>query len=742
MSQQPHDSKPDLGWHRRSTQAIAEALNTDLRHGLSRAAATTLLERHGANQLRAAPPRSIFKILLGQLAGFLILLLLAAALISGVAGDPEDAIVILLIVVLNAVIGAFQEYRAEHAVAALKNMAPQQTRVLRGGALAMVAARELVPGDVVHLEAGNIVPADVRLLDTAKLQIDEAALTGESLAVEKHPFTLDAPDLPLGERPNMAYKGTQITMGRGVGLVVATGMATELGKIAALLNQETTVATPLQQRLAQLGKRLALVISALCAGLFGFGLARGEPALPMFLTAVSLAVAAIPEALPAVVTVTLALGAAKMSRLHALIRHLPAVETLGSVTVIASDKTGTLTENRMRLEALIIGHQRVNAMPQAEADQPFWRLLGEALALNNDATLDNAGAHGDPTEVALLEAAQTAGFAKPALQQVLPRIGELPFDSTRKRMTTLHRTAQGAMAYVKGAPEAVLELCAEQLTPNGIEPLRSADVLAQAHDLASEGYRVLAVAYRHLAEPPPMITADLERDFILLGLVGLIDPPRAEAAAAVADCRTAGVRPIMITGDHPGTALAIARRLGIGAHHGDVVTGRELAGLDPAAFHERVANARVFARVDPEQKIQIVESLQAQGEFVAMTGDGVNDAPALRRADIGVAMGGKGSDVARGGGHGVAGRQLRHHRRGGARRPAHLRQSAQVREIRPDRQHRRNLDAHPCAAAGLAAAAAAKPNPVDQFGHRRFAGPGAGCGSGGTRRHDTPATPA
>ncbi len=584
-----------------------------------------------------------------QFTDFMILVLLAAAIVSGVIGEAGDTIAIVVIVVLNAVIGFVQEYRAERAVAALRRMAAPSARVCRDNTWRNLAAAELVPGDLVQVEAGDIVPADLRVLDSDALAVDESALTGESEPVAKAETTLDDPELPLADRRNMAYKGTKVTRGRARGVLVATGMGTELGRIASLLRKQEVSRTPLQQRLARFGRRLAFAVLAICAVIFIAGLLRGEPATLMFLTAVSLAVAAIPEALPAVVTISLALGARKMVEQHALIRRLPAVETLGSVTYICSDKTGTLTENRMRAEAFYAAGELRPDLPGPQTAAAPWLELGRCLALNHDVSINGEGGLlGDPTEVALVEAAQAAGYEAAALEAQWPRVSAIPFDAQRQRMTTLHQDNDGATAYVKGAPEAVLPLCSEAFSATGRERLHSEDVLEQASQLAAQGYRVLACACRRWERVPETIDATtVEQQLSFLGLVALLDPPRAEAAAAVQECRQAGITPVMITGDHPATALAIASRLGITDGHDEAVTGAELRRGDQADLDQHLQRVAVFARVTPEQKIDIVETLQQRGEFVAMTGDGVNDAPALKRADIGVAMGQKGTDVAR-----------------------------------------------------------------------------------------------
>jgi len=639
---------PPPNWHRLDTQEVAAHFGTGLETGLANGEAGRRLAKHGANVLAEGARRSPWLMLAGQFTDFMILVLLAAAVVAGIVGEPEDSIAIVVIVVLNAVIGFIQEYRAEKTMAALRRLGAPHARVLRDGQVADIAASKLVPGDVVLLEAGNIVPADLRLVEAARLKVQEAALTGESVPVDKQVRPLASGDASLGDRTNMAYKGTIVTYGRGRGIVAATGMATELGRIASLLQSATEGQTPLQRRLAHFGKRLALAALGICVIVFIAGLLRGEPLVLMFLTSVSLAVAAIPEALPAVVTVALAMGAGKMAHRHALVRRLPAVESLGSVTIICSDKTGTLTQNRMRVARLWSGTAHdgpADALPQAAP----WPQLARAMALCNDAEETAAGElQGDPTETALYAAAAEAGFGKPALARAMPRVMELPFDSDRKRMTTVHRDGAGHLAITKGAPESVVPRCSRVATGAGEAAIDAPAVLAEAERMAAGGLRVLAVASRCWEGLPSGDDVDeVEDGLVFLGLVGLIDPPRDEAAAAVAECVSAGIKPVMITGDHPVTARAIAGALGILGEGEAVIDGAELARLSPEDLRERAGRAAVYARVNPEQKIRIVEALQARGEIVAMTGDGVNDAPALSRADIGVAMGRSGTDVAR-----------------------------------------------------------------------------------------------
>ena len=635
-------------WHALAADAVSGQLDVVPSTGLSAAEADRRARIYGPNQLPESRTRSPWRMLLDQFTDFMILVLIAAALVSGLIGAPEDTVAIVVIVLLNGVVGFVQEYRAERAVAALKMLAAASATVRRDGHALTVPAAQLVPGDVVELEAGNVVPADLRLVETAQLKVDESTLTGESVPVDKHTAALDDPALPLGDRRNMAYKGTLATYGRGTAVVVATGAQTELGKIAALMQADDGQKTPLQQRLADFGRRLAMAALAICALVFLIGVLRGEPVGLMLLTAISLAVAAIPEALPAVVTVSLALGARVMVQKHALIRRLPAVETLGSVTVICSDKTGTLTQNRMHAETLYADGQMHRAATAPHSGAP-WPALFQALALCNDASAEGDGAsRGDPTEVALAAAATEAGYAKTAQATRAPRVAELPFDSERKAMTTVHRTPEGVISFTKGAPEAVVAHCHTVLTGNGVTPIDRRLILEQATRMAADGLRVLGVASRDWpTQPSPTTPEYIEREMTFLGLVGLIDPPRPEAADAVASCRRAGITPVMITGDHPATARCIATRLGIMTADAGVLTGRELDRLSLADFARSVATIRVYARVAPEQKIQIVQALQDKGEIVAMTGDGVNDGPALRRADIGVAMGVTGTDVAR-----------------------------------------------------------------------------------------------
>jgi len=624
--------------------------------GLASAAVAERRRQYGPNELVEKEKKSPLLMFLAQFKDFLILILIAAAVLAGFVGDLVDTIAILVIVVINAVVGFIQEYRAEKAMEALKKMAAPTATVLRDGVPGAIPASELVPGDLVILEAGRVVPADLRLIEAAHLKIEEAALTGESVPVEKHVDALPEEGLSLGDRTNMAYKGTFVTYGRGTGLVAAIGMATEFGKIAAMLQDEEEVKTPLQKRLAVFGRKLALAVLAICVIVLGIGLLRGEAPLLMLMVAISLAVAAIPEALPAVITISLALGAKKLIKLQALIRKLPAVETLGSVTYICSDKTGTLTQNRMSVTELYYDGRLLQTSefstpgPSDQAPGHTGTLLMTALALSNDAEAANEGQMiGDPTETALFHIARQHGFDKKVLEMRHRRVAEIPFDSDRKCMTTFHAWEGGVISFTKGALDVLMEKATRQIGPEGTQALDIAEIQQIHERMAADGLRVLAVAMRRWEALPREITPEQsETDLTLLGLVGMIDPPREEAAQAVSLCKKAGIRPVMITGDHPITAVAIAAKLGmLDDDPKAIITGKELAALSLEAFEAKVEHIRVYARVAPEQKLKIVRALQDRGQFVAMTGDGVNDAPALKRADIGIAMGITGTDVSK-----------------------------------------------------------------------------------------------
>jgi Ca2+-transporting ATPase len=662
-----------MRWHQKEINEVVEDLSSSLQ-GISSEEARKRLEEYGPNELIEKKKKTLFMMFLDQFKDFLIIVLIGAAIIAGTVGKPTDAAAILAIVILNAIIGFIQEYKAEQAMAALKKMAAPTALVLRNGTPTNIPASEIVPGDMVLLEAGQIVPADMRLTESANLRVEEAALTGESVPVEKHIKHLHDEHLPIGDRKNMAYQGTIVTYGRGAGIVAATAMNTEMGRIAAMLQKAEDVKTPLQKRLAIFGKKLAMAILIICAIIFAAGLMRGEDVFLMLLTAISLAVAAIPEALPAVITIALAIGAKKMAKQNALIRKLPAVETLGSVTYICSDKTGTLTLNKMTVEEIYADEKIVRAEEQKSkrAEATDFRTsallrfptsaLFTALALSNDAQMDASGnVIGDPTEIALYNIAKEKGFDKTELEKIFPRVAEIPFDSDRKCMTTFHKKSEVRsqkseekndfefISFTKGAMDVMLEKADNIVASNGLMPLNMQEFHRINDRMAADGLRVLCIAMRKWdAIPEDMSPGNVETGLTILGLVGMMDPPRDEAKDAIAVCKTAGIRPVMITGDHPITAKAIAKRLGlIEDDVKTVITGRELDKLTMEEFEERVEHIRVYARVAPEHKFKIVKALQDKGQFAAMTGDGVNDAPALKQADIGVAMGITGTAVSK-----------------------------------------------------------------------------------------------
>lgn len=643
-----------MQWHNKEIKEVLEDLKSSTQ-GLSSEDAQKRLEEYGLNELLEKKKKTPLEMLLDQFKDFMIIVLIAAAIVSGVLGEAADTIAIVVIVVLNAILGFVQEYRAEKAMAALKKMAAQFATVIRDDKLINIPASEIAPGDVIVLEAGKIVPADMRLMEAVQLRIEEAALTGESVPAEKSAKVLHEKMLPIGDRKNMAYKGTVVSYGRGKGIAVSTGMDTEIGAIATMLQEEEEVKTPLQKRLANFGKKLAIAVLSICAVVFGVGMMRGESPILMLLTAISLAVAAIPEALPALVTISLALGARKMVMQNALIRKLAAVETLGSVTYICSDKTGTLTLNKMTVEEIWVDGKilKTNLPVPTFGKGGTWGDLMTALALSNDAQTGAEGKTlGDPTEIALYKIAHNNGFDKKELEVKFPRIAEIPFDSDRKCMTTIHKVSEEKIQYIsftKGAIEVLIENSLNILTSNGIKAIDAEEIKKTSDRMAADGLRILGIAMRRWERlPDDMSPENVERDLTILGLAGMMDPPREEAKEAVALCKAAGIKPVMITGDHPITAMAIARRLGIIEDDlKTIITGRELERLTIEEFEERVLHIRVYARVAPEQKLKIVKALQDKGQFIAMTGDGVNDAPALKRADIGIAMGITGTDVSK-----------------------------------------------------------------------------------------------
>ena len=679
-------------WHAREAEDVFSSLATSPQDGLTFEEATRRLEQHGPNELAEAPRPTFWHMLLQQFNNFIVIILIIASIVSAILGDYIEASAIMAIVLLNAVLGVVQERRAEEALAALRRMAAPEAHVIRDGHRLVIPARELVPGDVVLLESGNYVPSDMRLTETANLRIEEAALTGESQAVDKDARITLRQDVSLGDRRNTAFMGTLVTYGRGRGVVVSTGMHTQIGMIATMLQLVEEEPTPLQQRLDQLGKVLGWAALAVCALVFAIGWARGYAPLGMFLIAVSLAVAAVPEGLPAVVTITLALGMREMIKRHALIRRLSSVETLGSATVICSDKTGTLTQNQMTVTRLWVDGVSFEVTGQGYIPRGQFRRNGKEVDLQNypgaltalwvavlanDATLEappegNATSGyrlaGDPTEGALIVAAAKAGGHSQSIGQAYPRIDEVPFDSTRKRMTTVHKIQDPRpedfspfydgsrrgweVAATKGAPDVILDLCTQrQSLDDRSEPLTEQarqEILAANDAMSRQALRVLAVAFRAEPDVPDSPTAErVERDLTFVGLIGMIDPARPEVLPALEKARRAGIRTVMITGDYPETARAIAGDIGLLREGHQVLSGSELARMDDDQLKAEVMRTDVFARVSPEHKVRIVDALKRNGQVVAMTGDGVNDAPALKRSDIGVAMGITGTDVAK-----------------------------------------------------------------------------------------------
>lgn len=642
-------------YYRLSLEEISEQLGVNPAEGLSPSEAAARLERNGANEFAKTKHTSLLVKFLSQFKSFMILVLMAAAIISGVVGyiggeGMTDAIIIMAIVVINAIIGVAQEAKAEKSLDALEQMSAPHCKVRRGGEVQIIPSRELVVGDVVVIETGDSVPADLRLTDAQNLQIQEAALTGESLPVDKSVATIEG-EVPLGDRTNMAFSSCSVTYGRGEGVVVATATATEVGKIAAMIQSVPEMKTPMQERLDGLGKVLALVALGICALIFVVGVLYGKPIMEMFMTAVSLAAAAIPEGLPAVSTIVLAMGVQRLAKCNAIVRNLPSVETLGSVTVICSDKTGTLTQNRMTVTEVFVDGKSVEA---SAANDSVATLL-QVAAMANDAKISREeGAVktiGDPTETALVDIALAHGYDKERLDADMPRVAEVPFDSERKLMSTVHRTAEGYVVAVKGGLDELLARCDSALIGGKVvaldENVRSA--IAEANlAMASRALRVLAMAAKRIDAVPAEVTSEsVEQHLIYIGMVGMIDPPRVEVADSVAQCRGAGIRPVMITGDHLITASAIARSLGIMADGDKALTGADVERMSDEELQSVAGSVSVFARVAPEHKVRIVRAYQALGNVVAMTGDGVNDAPALKLANIGVAMGITGTDVSK-----------------------------------------------------------------------------------------------
>lgn len=630
-------------------QTVGEVLNRveSRTSGLTSEQAESSREKCGWNELAEGKKKSILQIFFEQYKDFLVLILIASAVISGILGDVESAVVIVIVITINAILGTVQTVKAEQSLQGLKKLAGPEAKVLRDGVVVQLPARELVIGDVILLEAGDMIPADGRLIENASLKVDESALTGESLAVEKSMDTILA-EAPLGDRTNMLFSGSFVTYGRGKAVVTNVGMQTEVGKIAGLLKSTSEKQTPLQVNLDEFGKKLSILILVFCGILFTISVFRGEKISSAFMFAVALAVAAIPEALSSIVTIVLSFGTQKMAKEHAIIRKLQAVEGLGSVSVICSDKTGTLTQNKMTVEDYYIDGKRITAAA-IDVTNPVQRCLLDYSILCNDSTNENGVEIGDPTETALINLGSQYGIEAEGVRKLYPREGELPFDSDRKRMSTLHRINGENRMIVKGAVDRLLELTERIWTKDGVREVTAADkekIQLQNQEFSIEGLRVLAFTYREMPENHSLALED-EKHLIFLGLIAMMDPPREESKAAVAECIKAGIRPVMITGDHKITAAAIAKRIGILHDLSEACEGADIENMSDDQLKEFVPNISVYARVSPEHKIRIVRAWQEKGMIVAMTGDGVNDAPALKQADIGVAMGVTGTEVAK-----------------------------------------------------------------------------------------------
>lgn len=641
-------------YHTLSISETTDILKTSL-SGISTEEAKTRLSLDGPNELLEEKKRTILGMFLEQFKNLMVIVLIVAAVIAGALGEIADTIIILIVVILNAILGVIQESKAEKALAALKQMSSPYSKVLRDNKVELIKSSEIVRGDIVLLEAGDYVPADLRLTETYNLKIEEAALTGESVPVEKTTGPLEQSELVIGDRTNMAYLGSSVTYGRGAGIVTATGMGTEVGRIAGYINTEVVEQTPLQKKLTEMSKYLTLGVIVICIIIFLAGVLQGNEYFDMFLTAVSLAVAAIPEGLPAVVTIVLALGVQRMARSNAIIRRLPAVETLGSTEIICSDKTGTLTQNKMTVQqiylngSIIPGQEFIPDKPGAK------EFLGIMLLCNDSKISQEDGQYqilGDPTETAFVHFAREKGLFKENLDKNHPRLGEIPFDSDRKLMTTVNQFKDKSMVMTKGAVDVLLDRCSSIFHNEEIRQLSDEDrtkIIQANNEMAGNALRVLGVAYKELDHHPPVLSSsELESDLIFVGLIGMIDPPRPEAVEAVRVCLQAGIRPIMITGDHKVTAAAIAKELKIIDSDAQVITGSELDKIPENDFEKAVINYSVYARVSPEHKVKIVKAWKKLGKVVAMTGDGVNDAPALKSSDIGVGMGITGTDVAKG----------------------------------------------------------------------------------------------
>ncbi len=639
-------------WFSKPTKEALKELNVDPSQGLSSGEALTRLEKYGPNKLKGKPKKSLITLFFSQLKDMLIYVLLGAAVITIFIKEYADAIIILLVVILNAVIGVIQEAKAEKAVEALQKMTTPKSLVRRDGEVKEINSEEVVPGDIIVLDAGRFIPADIRLTESANLQIEESALTGESVPSNKDSAVLlEDPKTPIGDKVNMAFMSTLVTYGRGEGVVVATAMDTEIGKIAKILDEDNDELTPLQRRLDELGKTLGYLAIGICVLIFVIALIQKRDLFEMFLTAISLAVAAIPEGLAAIVAIVLALGVTRMSKINAIVKKLPAVETLGSVNIICSDKTGTLTQNKMTVvKTFTLNNLRdIPAGSDVLAPSPDEKELVRSFVLCSDATYENGAGTGDPTEVALIIMGDRFDLTKNTLNAAHKRVGEKPFDSDRKLMSTLNEENGTYRVHTKGAIDNLLKISSTALLDGKVVPLTEEikkSFLKATEEMSDSALRVLGAAYK---DSDTVIDAEeMEKDLTIIGIVGMIDPPRLEVKDSIAEAKAAGITPIMITGDHKNTAVAIAKELGIADSIDQSLTGAEIDEMADEVFSEKIKDYRVFARVSPEHKVKIVRAFKAHGNIVSMTGDGVNDAPSLKYADIGVAMGITGTDVAKG----------------------------------------------------------------------------------------------
>jgi Ca2+-transporting ATPase len=637
-------------WFLKDKNEVLKEFKVDALNGLSSEEAKNRLLKYGENKIVEKKSKTLVQLFLAQLNDIMIFILLGAAIISGLMGEVSDTIIISLVVIINAVVGVIQESKAEKALDALKKLSTPKAVVKRDGELKEIPSEEVVPGDIVIIDAGRYIPCDLRLIESANLKIEESALTGESVPSDKDAdLILESSDTPLGDQKNMAFSSTLSTYGRGVGVAVATGMNTEIGKIAKMLENDEDNETPLQKKISELGKILGFAALIICAIMFIVGIIQGRELFDMFFTAISLAVAAIPEGLVAVVTLVLAMGVQKMIKQNAIIRKLPAVETLGSVNIICSDKTGTLTQNKMTVTKFYANNV-FDDISSLNIEDPIHRLLLENLILCTDATYSEGSSTGDPTEIALLEAGVKFNIFKDTLEKLHPRKNEIPFDSDRKLMTTVNQYDNQYFVMTKGATDNLLNICTSIYIDNEVKPLTDElknKIMSYANNMSDDALRVLGAAYKKIDSPHVAID-NLESDLIFIGLVGMIDPPRLEVKDSIAQCKRSGIKTIMITGDHKNTAFAIAKELGIAETLDQSISGTELDKLSQEELNEKIDNLRVFARVSPEHKVKIVKAFKSKGNIVSMTGDGVNDAPSLKAADIGVAMGITGTDVAKG----------------------------------------------------------------------------------------------